>query len=104
MAAKLKKGDDVVVLAGKDKGKKGAITRVLPAENKAVVSGVNVAVRHTKQTAQGQGGRIARELPIQLSNLALVDPKSGEATRVGFRIEKGEKVRYAKKSGETLNG
>jgi large subunit ribosomal protein L24 len=103
MAAKLRKGDNVVVLAGKDKGKKGQISRVLPAENKAVVSGVNVAIRHTKQTAQGQGGRIARELPIQLSNLALVDPKSGEATRVGFRIEKGEKVRYAKKSGETLN-
>jgi large subunit ribosomal protein L24 len=104
MAAKLKKGDKVVVIAGKDKGKKGQISRVLPAEGKAVVSGVNVAVRHSKQTAQGQGGRIARELPIQLSNLALVDPKSGEATRVGFRIEKGEKVRYAKKSGETLNG
>jgi large subunit ribosomal protein L24 len=104
MAAKLKKGDNVVVLAGKDKGKKGAITRVLPTEGKAVVSGVNVAIRHTKQSAQGQGGRIARELPIQLSNLALVDPKSGEATRVGFRTENGEKVRYAKKSGETING
>jgi large subunit ribosomal protein L24 len=104
MAAKLRKGDNVVVLAGKDKGKKGAIARVLPTEGKAVVSGVNVAIRHTKQTAQGQGGRIAKELPIQLSNLALVDPKSGEATRVGFRLENGEKVRYAKKSGETLNG
>jgi large subunit ribosomal protein L24 len=104
MAAKLRKGDNVVVLAGKDKGKKGQIARVLPAEGKAVVSGVNVAIRHTKQTAQSQGGRIAKELPIELSNLALVDPKTGEATRVGFRIENGEKVRYAKKSGETLNG
>jgi large subunit ribosomal protein L24 len=103
MAAKLRKGDNVVVIAGKDKGKKGQISRVLPKENKAVVSGVNVAIRHSKQTAQSQGGRIAKELPIQLSNLALVDPKTGEATRVGFRIEKGEKVRYAKKSGETLN-
>ena len=103
MAAKLKKGDNVVVLTGKDKGKKGAITRMLPTENKAVVSGVNIAIRHTKQTAQSQGGRVAKQLPIAISNLALVDPKTGEATRVGFRLEKGEKVRYAKKSGETLN-
>jgi large subunit ribosomal protein L24 len=104
MAAKLRKGDKVVVLAGKDKGRKGEISRVIPKENKAVVSGVNVAVRHQKQSAQGQGGRIAKELPIELSNLALVDPKSGEATRIGFRIENGEKVRYAKKSGETIDG
>jgi large subunit ribosomal protein L24 len=104
MAAKLRKGDSVVVIAGKDKGKKGEITRVIPKDNKAVVSGVNVAIRHTKQTQASQGGRIAKELPIELSNLALVDPKSGEATRVGFRIENGEKVRYAKKSGETING
>ena len=103
MAAKLKKGDKVVVIAGKDKGRNGEITRVLPAEGKAVVSGVNVAIRHTKQSAQGQGGRIAKELPIQLSNLALLDA-NGKATRVGFRIENGEKVRYAKKSGETING
>jgi large subunit ribosomal protein L24 len=104
MAAKLKKGDQVIVLAGKDKGRKGEVTRVIPKENKAVVSGVNVAIRHQKQSAQGQGGRIAKELPIELSNLALVDPKTGEATRVGFRIENGEKVRFAKKSGETING
>ena len=104
MAAKLKKGDKVVVIAGKDKGRNGEITRVLPADGKAVVSGVNVAIRHTKQSAQGQGGRIAKELPIQLSNLALVDPKTGEATRVGFRFEGDKKVRYAKKSGETING
>ena len=104
MAAKLKKGDRVVVLSGKDKGKKGEISRVLPAAGKAVVSGVNIAVRHQRQSPQSQGGRIAIEAPIQLSNLALVDPKSGEPTRVGFRIEDGKKVRYAKKSGETING
>lgn len=104
MAAKLRKGDRVVVLAGKDKGKKGDITRVIPKDAKAVVSGVNIAVRHEKQSARGQGGRIAKEMPIALSNLALVDPKSGEATRVGFRFEDGKKVRFAKKSGETING
>jgi len=101
MAAKLKKGDKVVVIAGKDKGRNGEITRVLPAEGKAVVSGVNVAIRHTKQSAQGQGGRIAKELPIQLSNLALLDA-NGKATRVGFRIENGEKIRFAKTTGEAI--
>ena len=104
MAAKLRKGDRVIVLVGKDKGKKGEITRVMPADNKAVVSGVNVFVRHTKQSQASQGGRIAKEMPIELSNLALVDPKSGEATRVGFQTEDGKKVRYAKKSGEVING
>jgi large subunit ribosomal protein L24 len=104
MAAKLKKGDRVVVLTGKDKGKKGEITRVLTSDGKAVVNGINVAVRHQKQSPQSQGGRIPVEMPIQLSNLALVDPKSGDPTRVGFRIEDGKKVRYAKKSGETING
>ena len=104
MAAKLKKGDKVVVLSGKDKGKKGDVTRVMPKDGKALVSGVNVAIRHQRQSAQGQGGRIAQEMPIDLSNLALVDPKSGEATRVGFRIEDGKKVSYAKKSGEVIHG
>jgi large subunit ribosomal protein L24 len=101
MAAKLKKGDNVVVLAGKDKGRKGEISRLLPAEGKAVVSGVNVAIRHTRQTAQSQGGRIAKELPIELSNLALVD-SNGKATRVGFRFDNGEKVRFAKTTGEPI--
>jgi large subunit ribosomal protein L24 len=104
MAAKLRKGDNVIVLAGKDKGRKGEISRVMPKDNKAIVSGVNVAIRHQKQSQSSQGGRIAKEMPIELSNLALVDPKTGEATRVGFRTEGGEKVRYAKKSGETING
>jgi large subunit ribosomal protein L24 len=104
MAAKLRKGDNVVVLAGKDKGRKGEITRVIPKENKAVVAGVNVAIRHTRQSQSSQGGRIAKEMPIELSNLALVDPKTGEATRVGFRIEGDKKVRFAKKSGVTING
>ena len=104
MAAKLRKGDNVVVLAGKDKGKKGEIARVMPSENKAIVSGVNTSVRHTKQTQNSQGGRIPKEMPLDLSNLALVDPKSGEATRVGFRTEDGKKVRFAKKSGEVING
>jgi len=104
MAAKLKKGDKVVVLSGKDKGKKGDITQVSPKDGKAVVSGVNVAIRHQRQSQASQGGRIAKEMPIDLSNLALVDPKSGEATRVGFRIEDGKKVRYAKKSGEVIHG
>jgi large subunit ribosomal protein L24 len=101
MSAKLKKGDKVVVIAGKDKGRQGEITRVLPADGKAVVSGVNVAIRHTKQSAQAQGGRIAKELPIQLSNLALLDG-NGKATRVGFRIEGEKKVRFAKTTGEAI--
>ncbi|RED17867.1 50S ribosomal protein L24 [Pontivivens insulae] len=103
MAAKLRKGDKVVVLAGKDKGREGEITAVMPKEGKAVVSGINVAIRHTKQSQTSQGGRISKEMPIQLSNLALVDPKEGGATRVGFRMEDGKKVRFAKKSGETIN-
>ena len=101
MAAKLKKGDTVVVLTGKDKGKQGAITAVLPKEGKAVVEGINTAIRHTKQTAASQGGRISKELPIDLSNLALLD-KNGKATRVGFRIEGDKKVRYAKTTGEAI--
>ena len=104
MAAKLRKGDKVVVLVGKDKGKEGEIVRVLPAEGKAVVSGVNTVIRHTKQTQNTQGGRVPMEAPVDLSNIALVDPKEGGATRVGFRTEDGKKVRFAKKSGEVLNG
>jgi large subunit ribosomal protein L24 len=101
MAAKLKKGDKVVVLTGKDKGKKGAISRVMPQENKAIVDGLNISVRHTKQSQTTQGGRIPQAMPIDLSNLAIVD-SSGKPTRVGFRVEDGKKVRYAKSTGEVI--
>ena len=101
MAAKLKKGDKVIVLAGKDKGLKGEIQSVDPKAGKAVVEGVNIAIRHTKQSANSQGGRIAKAMPIDLSNLAIID-KDGKATRVGFRMEDGKKVRYAKTTGEVL--
>ena len=103
MAAKLRKGDKVVVLAGRDKGKEGEILRVMPKEGRAVVSGVNTVIRHMRRSAQSQGGRIPKEAPIDLSNLALVDPKEGGPTRVGFRIVDGAKVRYAKKSGEVID-
>ena len=101
MAAKLRKGDKVVVLTGKDKGKSGEITSVSPKDNKAVVEGINVAIRHTKQSQASQGGRLAKAMPIDLSNLALMD-KDGKATRVGFRMEGDKKVRYAKTTGEVL--
>ena len=101
MAEKLKKGDKVIVLSGKDKGKQGEISSVNPSLGKAVVDGVNMAIRHTKQTQADQGGRIPRAVPIQLSNLALVDSK-GKATRVGFREEDGKKVRFAKTTGEAV--
>ena len=101
MAAKLKKGDKVVVLAGKDKGKQGEITAVFPKENKAVVDGVNVAIRHQRQTQTTQGGRVAKNMPIELSNLALMD-KNGKATRVGFRMEGDQKVRFAKTTGDVI--
>ena len=101
MAAKLKKGDTVIVLTGKDKGKKGEIERVMPKDNKAVVSGINIAIRHTKQSQQTQGGRLPQAMPIDLSNLALIDGK-GKATRVGFRMEGDRKVRFAKTTGEAI--
>lgn len=101
MAAKLKKGDKVVVLTGKDKGKKGEITQVMPAANKAVVDGINIAIRHTKQSQTAQGGRLPKAMPIDLSNLSLVDA-NGKATRVGFRFEDGVKVRFAKTTGEVI--
>jgi large subunit ribosomal protein L24 len=101
MAAKLRKGDTVVVLTGKDKGKKGEIASVDPKAGKAVVDGVNVAIRHTRQTAQSQGGRQPKAMPIDLSNLALMD-KNGKATRVGFRMDGDKKVRFAKTTGEAI--
>jgi large subunit ribosomal protein L24 len=102
MAAKLKKGDSVIVLAGKDKGNKGTISSVDPKAGKAVVDGVNMAVRHTKQSQQTQGGRVPKAMPIDLSNLALVD-KNGKPTRVGFRIEGDKKVRFAKTTGDVID-
>ncbi|WP_166418498.1 50S ribosomal protein L24 [Cochlodiniinecator piscidefendens] len=101
MAAKLKKGDKVVVLAGKDKGKEGEISSVDPKSGKAIIDGVNVAVRHTRQSQTDQGGRVPTAMPVQLSNLALLDG-NGKATRVGFRMEDGNKVRFAKSTGETV--
>lgn len=101
MAAKLKTGDKVVVLAGKDKGKEGEISSVRPATGKAVVEGINIAIRHTKQSQSSQGGRIPQAMPINLSNLALVD-SDGKATRVGFRMEDGKKVRFAKTTGDVV--
>ena len=103
MAAKLRKGDKDIVISGKDKSKTGEVTRVNPKDGKALVTGVNSVIRHTKQTQTAQGGRITKEMPIDISNLALVDPKSGGPTRVGFKLVEGKKVRYAKRSGETLN-
>ncbi|MEM7422411.1 MAG: 50S ribosomal protein L24 [Pseudomonadota bacterium] len=104
MAAKLKKGDRVVVLSGRDKGKEGEIMSVNPSEGRAIVSGVNMVTRHTRQTQNAQGGRLSKEAPIDLSNIAMIDPKDGGPTRVGFRMEDGVKVRFAKKSGEMIDG
>ena len=101
MAAKLKKGDKVVVLAGKDKGKQGEITRVMPKDGKAVVDGINLAIRHTKQSQNSQGGRLPQAMPIDLSNLALLD-KNGKPTRVGFKMEGDKKVRFAKTTGDAI--
>lgn len=105
MALKLriKKGDKVKVLTGKDKGKQGEVIEVFPRENRARVSGVNVAKRHQKPSAGHAGGIVSVEAPIHLSNIACIDPKSGSATRVGYKIlEDGQKVRVAKKSGEVI--
>ena len=102
MAAKLRKGDKVIVIAGKDKGKTGEITQVLPQDGKAIVEGINVAIRHTRQSQTSQGGRIPKAMPIDLSNLAIVD-KNGKPTRVGFKIEGDKKVRYAKTTGDVID-
>ena len=102
MAAKLKKGDKVVVLAGKDKGKEGTIESVDPNSGKAVVGGINMAIRATRQSQASQGGRIPKAMPIELSNLAFLDA-NGKPTRVGFRIEDGKKVRIAKTTGDVID-
>ena len=102
---KIKKGDRVIVLAGKDKGKNGEVTKVLPKENKAVVQGVNLVRKHQKQTQTQESGIFSKEAPIHLSNLAIEDPKDGKPTRVGYKIlDDGRKVRVAKRSGEEIDG
>ena len=105
MAAKIKKGDKVVVLAGRDKGKTGEVLQVMPKDARAVVRGVNLVKRHTKQSQTSEGGIISKEATIDLSNIAVADPKDGKPTRVGFKIQKdGTKVRIEKRSGAEING
>jgi large subunit ribosomal protein L24 len=101
---RVKKGDQVVVLTGRDKGKKGEIIEVRPTENRVVVRGVNIAKKHTRQSAKSQGGIVEQEAAIHASNVAHVDPVSGKATRVGYKmLEDGRKVRFAKDSGEVID-
>ena len=104
MAAKIKKGDRVVLLAGKDKGQKGSVLKVLPKENRVLVEGINLVKRHTKATQQDpQGGIKTKEATVHVSNVALVD-KNGNPTRVGFKVDGDKKVRVAKTTGEVING
>ena len=104
-AAKIKKGDKVVVLSGKDKGRHGEVTKVMPKDGKVIVSGINVAARHQKPSQANPQGRIERsEAPMHVSKVAIADPKSGKATRVRFETRDGKKVRVAVKSGEVING
>jgi large subunit ribosomal protein L24 len=105
MAAKIRKGDKVVVITGRDKGRSGEVIEMRPSEGRALVRGIHMVKRHQKQTAQQEGGIVSKEASVHLSNLAVADPKDGKPTRVGFRIEKdGKKVRVAKRSGEVING
>jgi large subunit ribosomal protein L24 len=100
---KIKKGDHVIVLAGRDKGKHGEVIKVIPKENRALVRGVNMVRRHQRQSATTEGGIISKEATIELSNLALEDPKDGKPTRVGFKfLDDGKKVRFSKRSGEVI--
>jgi len=104
MAAKIKKGDKVVVLSGRDAGKSGEVLEVRPKETRAVVRGVNLVKRHQRQTQSQEGGIVSKEAAIHLSNLALADPKDGKPTRVGFKtLDDGRKVRVAKRSGEMID-
>ncbi len=104
MAAKIKKGDNVVVLAGKDRGKEGEVIKVMPTDDRIVVRGINLIKKHQKQTQTEQGGIITKEASLHISNVALKDPSTGKATRVGFKVEDGKKVRVAKASGEVIDG
>ena len=102
--ANIRKDDNVIVISGRDKGKKGKVLKVFPKEDRALVQGVNVVKRHQRQTQREQGGIVSKESPIHLSNIAHVDPKSGKATRVGTKtLGDGRKVRFAKKSGEVID-
>jgi large subunit ribosomal protein L24 len=104
MPAKVRKGDRVIVTSGRDKGKSGEVLRVYPTDERVLVAGVNVVKRHQRQTPKAQGGIISKELPIHLSKIAHVDPKTGAATRIGFKVlQDGRRVRFAKKSGEVLD-
>ena len=105
MAAKIKKGDKVVVLTGRDQGRSGEVVQVMTTEGRALVRGVNMVKRHTRQSGTQEGGIISKEAPIQLSNIAIADPKDGKPTRVGFKIlDDGRKVRVAKRSGDLIDG
>lgn len=105
MAAKIRKGDKVVVLSGRDRGRTGEVIEVRPIEGRALVRGVNLVKRHQKQTAQQEGGIISKEAPIHLSNIAYADPKDGKPTRIGFKVlTGGKKVRVAKRSGAEIDG
>ena len=105
MAAKIKKGDRVIVTTGRDKGKRGEVRQVMPEDGRAIVAGVNLVRRHTRQTAQTEGGIISKESTIHLSNLAILDPKTGKPTRVGFQVlDDGRKVRVARGSGDLIDG
>jgi large subunit ribosomal protein L24 len=105
MAAKIRKGDKVVVLSGRDRGRTGEVIEVRPDEGRALVRGVNLVKRHQKQSAQQEGGIISKEAPIHLSNIAYADPKDGKPTRIGFKVlTDGKKVRVAKRSGAEIDG
>ena len=104
MAAKIRKGDRVIVIAGRDKGKIGEVLKVMPKEDRAIVQGVNIVKRHQRPTADQPGGIVEKEAPIHISNLAHIDPKDHKPTRVGFKVlDDGRKVRYAKRSGEVID-
>jgi large subunit ribosomal protein L24 len=101
---RIRKGDNVIVVSGRDKGKKGNVLRVMPADERVLVQGINVVKRHMRPSARQTGGIVEKEAPIHLSNVALVDPQSGKATRVGFRtLDDGRKVRVARRSGEVID-
>jgi large subunit ribosomal protein L24 len=103
MAMKIKKGDQVIVITGRDKGKTGEVIKAMPKDSKVVVQGINMVKRHTKPSQESAGGIVSKEQPIHVSNVALIDPKTGKATRVGIKMDKdGQKIRVAKKSGEVI--